>query len=137
MPWEARKQRTVALSTTEAEYMALSECAKEAVYLQRFVRELGFNELANLDIMCDNRSSLKLAENPVFHSRSKHIDIRHHYVREVLQDKEIGVRYIPSEEQVADFLTKALSKPKHLKCMTSSGIDGVTATLDSRGGIGI
>ena len=122
LSWDARKQRTVALSTTEAEYMALSDCVKEALYWQRFVRELGFDELAELVVLCDNRSSLRLAENPVLHSRSKHIDIRHHFVRDALRDKKIGLEYVATEGQVADFLTKGLPKPKHLWCVDFSGL---------------
>ncbi|KAJ3661597.1 hypothetical protein Zmor_005987 [Zophobas morio] len=125
LSWEAKKQRTVALSTTEAEYMALSECVKEGLYLQRFLRELGFDDLANLVIHCDNRSCLQLAENPTFHGRSKHIDIRHHFVRDVLKNGQVRVSYVPTDDQVADFLTKGLSKPKHVRCAKSCGLDVV------------
>jgi hypothetical protein len=107
--WDSKKQKTVALSTTEAEYMARSECVKEAIYLQRFLRELGFDKNAELVIFCDNRSCLKLAENPTFHARSKHIDIRHHFLRDALQDKKVSVAYVPTNGQVADFLTKGLA----------------------------
>lgn len=120
--WDTKKQRTVALSTTEAEYMAMAECAKEAIYLQRFMRELGFNELSDLTIHCDNLSAVRLAENPVFHSRSKHIDVRHHFVRDVLRDKQIAVKHIPTEQQVADFLTKGLAKQKHEWCVNAAGL---------------
>lgn len=123
--WEAKKQHTVALSTTEAEYMALTESVKEAIYLQRFLREIGFGKLADLKISCDNRSALKLAENPTFHARSKHIDIRHHFVRDVLRDKRVIIEYVPTDKQVADFLTKGLSKTKHSHCVDSSGLQFV------------
>lgn len=102
--------------------MAMSECAKEAVYLQRFVRELGFSDLANLFVHCDNQSSLKLAENPTYHSRSKHIDIKHHFVREMIQDKSFNLKYVPTNNQIADFLTKGLTKIKHDWCTTSAGL---------------
>jgi hypothetical protein len=120
--WDSKKQKTVALSTTEAEYMALSECVKEAIYLQRFLRELGFDKNAELVIFCDNRSCLKLAENPTFHARSKHIDIRHHFVRDALQDKKVSVAYVPTNGQVADFLTKGLARTKHEWCAKSVGL---------------
>lgn len=115
--WESRKQRTVALSTTEAEYMALSECVKEAIYLRRFVNELGFINLSNMTIFCDNQSALKLAENPVYHSRSKHIDIRHHFVRDVVKHKELRVASISTDDQAADLLTKSLPGTRHKKCL--------------------
>ena len=75
--WDCRKQRTVALSTTAAEYMGMAECVKEAIYLERFIRELGFENLGDRTVYCDNKGSLRLAENPTFHARSKHIDIKH------------------------------------------------------------
>ena len=123
--WDSRKQRTVALSTTETEYMALSESVKEAIYLQRFVRELGFGFLANLSIFCDNQSCLLLAENPTFHARTKHIDIRHHFIRDVVKSKTLALKYISTEEQVADFLTKGLSRVKHSSCMDAAGLRAI------------
>ena len=73
--WESRKQRTVALSSTEAEYMAITDASKEAIYLIRFLKDLGHPELASVVIYNDNQGAGKLAENPVHHSRSKHIDV--------------------------------------------------------------
>lgn len=79
--WESKKQRTTALSSTKAEYMAISDAVKEAVYLRRFIDGLGFELPTKLKIFNDNNGARKLAENPVFHARTKHIDVRHHYVR--------------------------------------------------------
>lgn len=73
--------------------MAISECTNEAIYLQCVLRELGFPALADLTIYCDNRSSIRLAENTVYHARSKHIDIRHHFVRDVLKNKQFSLSY--------------------------------------------
>ncbi|GJQ75229.1 hypothetical protein Trydic_g9829 [Trypoxylus dichotomus] len=74
--WESKKQQTVALSTTQAEYMGLTEVPKEAIYLSRFLIELGVERLADVKIYNDNLSALRFAENPTYHARSKHIDIR-------------------------------------------------------------
>jgi transposase InsO family protein len=120
--WDSRKQRTVALSTTEAEYMALSEGVKEAIYLQRLLQELGADEMIGSVVFCDNKGSLRLAENPTFHARSKHIDIRHHFVRDVLRTKKVTLEHVPTDHQVADFLTKGLPKMKHSWCVESSGL---------------
>lgn len=117
--WEARKQRTVALSSTEAEYMALTEAAKEAIYLGRFLQEIGIHE-EKITIYSDNQGAKRLVENPVFHSRTKHIDIRHHFVRDVYKQKLIDIKYIPTADMVADILTKSLHGPKHdyfMECM--------------------
>lgn len=99
----------VTLSTT-----ALSECTKEAINLQSLIRELSFVNLADLVIYCDNRSSVKMA----YHAKSKHIDIRHHFVREAIKTKSLDVEYISAEEQVADFLTKSLRS----WCTKSAGV---------------
>ncbi|XP_035210361.1 secreted RxLR effector protein 161-like [Stegodyphus dumicola] len=95
--WESQKQRSVALSSTEAEYMALSEAAKETVYLRDFLKELGYNIEHPTTIYCDNQGAQKITKNSVFHSRTKHIDIHHHFVREVYELGELDVQYIPVE----------------------------------------
>jgi len=117
--WESRKQRTVALSSTEAEYMALTEATKEAIHLRRFMQELGLKNFANTTVYNDSISAQKLATNPVFHGRTKHIDIRYHFVREALKDNLIDLEYLCTEDMIADVLTKALSVDKHLKCTQS------------------
>ena len=124
--WESRKQRTVALSSTEAEYMALSESSKEASYLKRFLENAGVNNLIQVRIFCDNNGARKLAENPVFHNRSKHIDVRHHHVREVIGRGEIVVEYTPTDEMAADIFTKGLSRQKHVKCVELLGLTNIS-----------
>lgn len=120
--WEAKKQRTVALSSTEAEYIGLSETSKEAVYLRNFLTELGFQELADVVIFIDNLGAQKLAENPIFHARSKHIDVRHHFIREVLKNNQVKIKHVPTEDMTADLLTKGLPKPKHDRCVKLLGL---------------
>uniref|UniRef100_A0A6V7IJ77 Retrovirus-related Pol polyprotein from transposon TNT 1-94 n=1 Tax=Bracon brevicornis TaxID=1563983 RepID=A0A6V7IJ77_9HYME len=121
--WESRKQRTVALSSTEAEYMALTEATKEAMYLRRFLMELGFESLTDLQLFCDNNGALKLAKNPVYHSRTKHIDVKHHFVREALEtDDHLRISYIPTTEMTADILTKGLPGSNHRKCIKLLGL---------------
>lgn len=112
--WESRKQRTVALSSTEAEYTALSDAAREAIYLSRFLSEIGLPSLSKVTLHNDNQGAAKLAVNPVFHSRSKHIDIRCHFIRHALVEHRIDLIYTPTEDMVADILTKALPSNKHI-----------------------
>lgn len=119
--WESRKQKTVALSSTEAEYMALSEAAKQATYLIRLLSAFGIPDVT-IKIFCDNNGAIKLAENPVFHARSKHIDIRHHFVREVLNQGAISVAHISTTDMASDFLTKALPASKFKKCLSNLGL---------------
>jgi len=78
--WESKKQRTVALSSTEAEFMAMTEAVKENLYFRRSFEELEMDGLIDATIYSDNMGALKLAENPIFHNRSKHIDLRFHFI---------------------------------------------------------
>lgn len=119
--WESRKQRTVALSSTEAEYMGIAEAVKEVIYLRRFLIELGSDDLAAATLFSDNMGAQKLVANPVFHSRTKHIDIRHHFVRDAVRDHNIQLKYASTDNMVADVLTKGLSGPKHQKCLHMMG----------------
>lgn len=117
--WESRKQ-TVALSSTEAEYMALSEAAKQATYLIHLLSAFGIPDVT-IQIFCDNNGAIKLTENPVFHAHSKHIDIRHHFVREVLSQGAISITHISTTDMASDFLTKALP-PKFKRCLSLLGL---------------
>ncbi|OUC43997.1 integrase core domain protein [Trichinella nativa] len=122
--WESRKQRTVALSSTEAEYMALSEACKEAMHLKRMIEEIT-GLCKSVVLQSDNQSALKLAKNPAFHAGTKHIDIRYHFIREAAERKDVELRYLPTEQMVADVLTKGLFKPKHEKCISDIGLENL------------
>jgi transposase InsO family protein len=111
--WKSKRQPTVALSSTEAEYMAASEAAREAANWRTFLRELGFDMSEPTLILSDNQGSIALAKNPEHHARSKHIDVRHHYVREQVASQAIRLQYINTEEMVADLLTKPLPRDRH------------------------
>jgi ribonuclease HI len=112
--WNSRRQPTVALSSTEAEYMALTEAAKEAIWLKKLLSKLGYYSLKNpFHIFSDNQGAIDLGRNPIHHSRTKHIDIRHHFIREQIQAKEMEVEHCGTDEMIADVLTKGLAKQKH------------------------
>ncbi|KAH9801545.1 retrovirus-related pol polyprotein from transposon RE1 [Citrus sinensis] len=110
--WSSKKQAIVAKSSTESEYRALSVASSEISWLQSLFSELNITKLPTPVLWCDNQSAGDLARNPIFHSRSKHIELDVHYIRDKVLNKELEVRYIPTEEQVADVLTKPLSFPK-------------------------
>lgn len=84
--WCSRKQKTVALSSTEAEYMSLTEAGKEAVFLIGFLKELGHEDLTNVTLFNDNQSAGKLVKNTVFHAKSKHIETRYHFIRQAVMN---------------------------------------------------
>jgi hypothetical protein len=106
--WCNKKQSSVALSTTKAEYIALSVVVCEAMWL---LTDLFDHEMDPI-ITCDNQSCVKLFENPVFHDRLKHIEIKYHYIRDMLQMKEVHVQHLPTHEQIADIFTKPLANMK-------------------------
>lgn len=109
--WNSRKQPTVALSSTEAEYMSITEGAKEAIWLRRLFSELNFqSSQSSTPIFGDNQGSINLAHNPVYHGRTKHIEVRHHFIREKIASGEIQLEYILTVDQVADIFTKALGR---------------------------
>ena len=112
--WKSRKQPTVALSTCEAEYMALCETSQEAVYLSRVFRDLTQSEISEpISIYGDNQGSLDIVRNPVKHNRTKHIDIRYHYIRELFHSQVITVSHVSTGDNIADVMTKAVSKFKY------------------------
>lgn len=104
--------------------MAITDAAKEAMHLMSFLVELGFPELAKMVIYNDNQGAGKLAENPVYHSKSKHIDIRYHFIRQVLKERPVKLVYLQTEKMIADILTKCLPGPKHMMCTSGLGLSG-------------
>jgi hypothetical protein len=123
--WRSRLQPTVALSTMESEYMALTEATKELKWVRTFLTELGYSNGKTdepTDLFSDSQSAIALAKNPVSHAHAKRIDLRHHFVREAIQDKIIWVQHIPMAEMTADSLTKALGREKLEKCTAHMGM---------------
>jgi transposase InsO family protein len=120
--WSSKKQPTVALSTVEAEYMATTQATREAIWLRSLLTDLGSPPTAATIVHADNQGSISLARNPVNHARTKHIDIRYHFIRERIESGEIDLRYVSTADQVADILTKALPKDKHWKLMRLMGL---------------
>ena len=111
--WGSKKQTSVALSSTEAEYIAAAHAAKEAIWLRRLLTELGESLKLPTTLFIDNQSAMAIARNPEFHDRTKHIEVRYHFLRQVVDDGEIHLEYLPTGEQIADVLTKGLSREKH------------------------
>ncbi len=108
--WLAQRQPVVALSSTEAEYIALSSAAQQVVWLRRLLYDIGMERKEPTNLYEDNQGAICLAKNPVAHRRTKHIDIRHHFVREQVATGSIKIEYVSTKEQVADVLTKPLPR---------------------------
>ena len=120
--WKSRKQQSVALSSTEAEYLAMSDATTEAIWLRGLLDELGQTQLEPTVIHEDNQGSIALSKNPEKHSRMKHIDIRYHFIREKVTSKEIIPSYINTKEQLADILTKPIPKDQFEKLREELGV---------------
>ena len=118
--WKSVLQSVVALSTTKAEFMALTEATKEALWLKGLAEELGI-EQATIPIYCDSQSAIHLTKNQGFHERTKHIDIRLHFIRDIVASKKVVILKIPTNENPADFLTKSVSLIKFHKCSSLIG----------------
>ncbi|KAL5769249.1 hypothetical protein ACOSQ2_016032 [Xanthoceras sorbifolium] len=119
--WVSQLQKIVALSTTEAEYVAVTEASKEMVWLQSFLGELGKKQEDNV-LYCDSQSAIHLAKNPSFHSRTKHIQLRYHFIRSLLEDGILKLEKISGAQNPADMLTKTATTDKLKLCSASVGL---------------
>lgn len=109
--WCSRRQPIVALSSTEAEYIAAADCCKELLYLKSLIQEIT-NSPLQVKLYVDNQSAISLMKTGVMNKRSKHIDVRYHFIHEKIVTGEINVMYCPTDKQIADLLTKPLCKVK-------------------------
>jgi len=121
--WKSQRQSTVAMSSTEAEYMALFAVVQEVIWLKRLLSEVSSEYLKeNIIVYQDNKSTILLASNPTQHSRTKHINTKYHFVRDQVSNGEVKIQYLSTEEMIADIFTKAVSKFKLRKHIKSIGI---------------
>ena len=129
--WQSQKQKAVALSTVEAEYMAACAASKEGVWQRAVLTQAGVSTDSSMLILTDNQGAMALAKNPNHHQRSKHIDVRYHYVRRQVAKRVIRLDYVATTDQAADQLTKPLSKVQHDRCLAAMGIRSPSAPADS------
>jgi hypothetical protein len=123
--WSSKKQTSVALSTAEAEYVAAGQCCAQLLWMRQTLWDFGYN-LSKVPLLCDNESAIRMADNPVEHSRTKHIDIRLHFLRDHQQKGDIEVFYVSTKNQLADIFTKPLDEK--IFCRLRSELN----VLDSR-----
>ncbi|CAM8991569.1 unnamed protein product [Rhodiola kirilowii] len=124
--WTSKKQPVVALSTTEAEFIAAALCACQCVWMRNILEQFGLPQRQGTIIMCDNSSTIKLCKNPVLHGRSKHIDIKFHFLRDLTKSGAVQLSYCKSEYQIADIMTKPLRLEVFERLRSKLGVcDGV------------
>ena len=123
--WCSKKEPVVALSSCEAEYIAASLCACQAVWLVNLLRELDSNTRGAVLLLVDNVSAINLAKNPIAHGRSKHIEMRFHYLRDLVSSGQLRLSYCRSEEQVADLLTKAVTNDVFKRLVVRLGMKNI------------
>lgn len=119
--WQSRLQKCVALSTTEAEYIAATEASKELLWMKKFLHELGLKQ-DKFVLFCDSQSAIHLSKNPTFHAKSKHIEVRYHWIRDALEMKSFLIEKIHTDENGSDMMTKTLSVSKMICCRKKAGM---------------
>ncbi|KAJ0491190.1 putative RNA-directed DNA polymerase [Helianthus annuus] len=131
--WSSQKQKTVALSSCEAEFMAATSVACQALWLRSLLSELTGKETQKVLLLVDNESAIALMKNPVFHGRSKHIDTKFHFIRECVEREQIEVKHVSGELQKADTLTKALPRIKFDEMRSLVGVEDLKNGANTKG----
>ena len=120
--WNCSKQKVVALSSCEAEYISSTSAVCQGVWMSRFMHELMEEFIENFDLCIDNKSAIEISRNPVYHGRTKHIEVRYHFIPNCVEENKVKVMYIRTEDQIADLFTKPLGITKFLEVRKKIGI---------------
>jgi hypothetical protein len=106
---DSKKQNSVALSTAKAEYIAAGHCCAQLLWMKQTLRDYGY-KLSKVPLLCDNESAIHMVDNPIEHSRTKHIDIQYHFLRDHQQKRDIEIAYVSTHNQLADIFIKPLDE---------------------------
>ncbi|CAI7733845.1 unnamed protein product [Closterium sp. NIES-53] len=136
--WQSSKQKLIALSSAEAEYIALCSATKEGLYLRELLEEAKLAQLPSFSLFCDNQSAIRIANKNGFANRTKHIALRYFFVKDEIENGRLELSYCPTSEMAADYLTKKLGKSKFEYCMLLTGQSHVTCsdTPEAKGSVG-
>jgi hypothetical protein len=119
--WMSKKQASISLSTAEAEYMAAGSCCTQLLWMKTLLSDYGFSQ-DTMIINCDNTCAINISKNPVQHSRTKHIGIRHHFLRDLVEFEVVSLSFIPTENQLANILTKPLDGSRFESLRKANGV---------------
>jgi len=119
--WISRKQASISLSTAEAKYIAARSCCTQLLWMKKLLCDYGFTQ-DTMVLHCDNTSAINISKNPVQHSRTKHINIQHHFIRDLVESRAVALMFIPTENQLADILTKPLDGSRFESLRKAIGI---------------
>jgi hypothetical protein len=120
--WQSQKQKVVALSSCEAEYIVATTAACQGVWLARLLAEFKGRRPTTISLRIDSQSAIQLSKNPIFHDRSKHIDIRYHFIRDCIEKNRVALEFIGTKDQLADILTKALGREQFCELRSRLGV---------------
>ena len=109
------------MSTAKAEYIAAESCCAQLLWIKQQLEDYGIT-CSNIPIKCDNTSAINLTKNPVLHSRTKHIEVRHHFIRDHVQNNDISIEFVPTENQIADIFTKPLNEERFCQIRNQLGL---------------
>jgi hypothetical protein len=130
--WQSKLQSIVSLSSTEEEYKVVVSTSCEAMWLQRILVDLQLDQTTPTSLFCDNQSVLKMVKNSIYHARTKHIEVHHHYIIQLVDNEDICLYYCPTVEQIVDIMKKPLGNDKYVKFRDKLGI---VSSLVIKGGI--
>ena len=119
--WMSKKQNSVSLSTAKAEYIAMASCSAQLLWMKKLLHDYGITQ-DTMCVFCDNTSAINLSKNPVQHSKSKHIEIRYHFIRDLVEEKTVYLEFINTDNQKADIFTKPLDGPRFESLCKTIGV---------------
>ena len=131
--WSSKKQDTVSLSSSEAEYVVVGAAARQTIWLRKLLKDLCCEQEGAIKLWCNNRSVIAMSNNPAFHARTKHIEVQHHFIRQLVAEEKLVLKFCGTNEQNADLFTKALAQAKHQFFLEKIGMH----ELELRGGVAI
>ena len=108
--WFSKKQRSISSSTAEVEYVVAASCCTQLLWMMQILQDIQIKCSPPISIMCDNTSAISISKNHVMHSKTKHIPIKYHFLREQVLEQKVKLEYVPSKEQIADIFTKPLPR---------------------------